>query len=489
MQVTVQRISPVVMELHIEVPADAVKTEVEKAYLNLAKKAHVKGFRPGKTPRNVLTHLFGSQVQNDVANSLVNGTLPKVLTDNNVSPIGQPRVEAGAFAMNEAFKYKALCEVQPEIENVVYEGFELYRPKSEATEAMVDEQLESLRVRQSSLKAPEPARPATKGDVLSIDFTLALEGKDIKDGGGNGVQIELGAGQALPELDAALSGKNVGDKVSAEVTFADDHQRPDFRGKKAIFNITINDLKERTLPALDDELAKDIGSFDTLVALRADIHSRLEAALKEQAETALAEQLVEKLNVANPIDVPPTLVEQQCKMMENEVAGQARRMGQRFTRETAAALHGRIHADAERKVRAGLLMAAIARKQEFKVTDEDIEQGYKELAEQTGKNVAKVKAEYREKSKRDVLIGMILEDKILDYLESKSTIIDGPPPAAAAEPPPAAADAKSEKKAEAKADTKAEAKSDVKASAESSPSVEGEKKAPKAKKKAAKAGE
>jgi len=467
MQVTVQRISPVVMELQIEVPADAVKLEVEKAYANLAKKAHVKGFRPGKTPRSVLTHLFSSQVQNDVATALVNGTLPQVLNDKNVSPIGQPRVEPGVFSLTEPFSYKARCEVQPEIEEVNYEGFELYRPATEATEAMVDEQLEAIRLRQSTLKAPEPARPSQKGDVLTIDFTLSMDGKEIKDAGGQGVQIELGTGQALPELDAALTGKIVGEKTTAEVTFSESHQRADFRGKKSVFHVTVSDLKERVLPALDDELAKDIGSFDTLVALRADIHSRLQAALKEQAETALAEQLVTKLNVANPIDVPPTLVEQQCQMMEQEVAQQARRLGQRYTKETAASIHGRIHADAERKVRAGLLMAAIARKQEFKVTDEDIEQGYTELAQQTGKNVAKVKAEYREKSKRDMLIGMILEDKILDFLEGKSKIIDGPPPA------------------EAAAETAA---APAEAAAAAAP-AEGEKKAPKAKKKAAKATE
>jgi trigger factor len=196
--------------------------------------------------------------------------------------------------------------------------------------------------------------------------------------------------------------------------------------------VNIVDVKERVLPAVDDEFAKDLGNFETLVALRADIHSKLEAQLKERAETALAEQIVEKLNVNNPIDVPPTLVQQQCKLMENEVAMQARRLGQRFTAESFAQIHGRIHADAERKVRAGLLMAAIAKQQSMMVTDDDIEKGYVELAEQTGKNVAKVKAEYREKARRDVLIGMILEDKILDYLESKSVIKDGPPPAAEA---------------------------------------------------------
>jgi len=180
------------------------------------------------------------------------------------------------------------------------------------------------------------------------------------------------------------------------------------------------------LPNLDDEFAKDVGQYQTLVELRADIHTKLEKALKDQAEAALAEQIVQKLNEANPLEVPPSLVEQQARIMEQELVQQARRMGQRFTQEQAQALQGRIREDAEKKVRAGLLMAAIAKKHEFKVTDEDIEKGLGELAQETGKNVAKLKVEYREQSKRNMLIGMILEDKILDFLEGKSKITDAP---------------------------------------------------------------
>ncbi|HVJ88221.1 MAG TPA: trigger factor, partial [Labilithrix sp.] len=308
-----------------------------------------------------------------------------------------------------------------------YEGFELYRPKVEVPESAIDEQLEQLRQRNAALKAPDPARPALKGDIVTIDFTVSIDGKEVKDGGGQGVQLELGAGQALPEIDAAIMGKNSGDKVSAEHTFPTEHPREDFRGKTGVFAITISDLKERVPPALDDEFAKDIG-FDTLVALRADVHTKLEKAHKDRSETILAEQIVAKLNELNPCDVPPSLVEQQGRIMEQEVVMQARRVGQRFTKEQAEALHHAIHADAERKVRAGLLMAAIAKKNAFKVTDEDLEKGMQELAAETGKNVAKLRVEYREKSKRDILIGMILEDKILDFIESKSTIVDGEPP-------------------------------------------------------------
>jgi trigger factor len=453
MQVSEKRVSPVVMELSVEIPQSVVKAEIDKAYLNLGKKAHIKGFRPGKAPRDVLTRMFAPQVQSDVANAIVNDTLPKILSDKNLTPVSQPQVEsAKGVDPKEPFSFTARFEVQPEINDVKFEGFELWRPKVEVDEKAVEEQLEGLRQRHAALKAPEPARPAQKGDVASIDFTLSVDGKDIKDGGGQGVQIELGSGQALPEIDEALVGKNTGDKATAEHKFPAEHPREDFRGKTGHFTITVSDLKERVLPTVDDEFAKDLG-FDTLIALRADIHTKLEKNAKDKSETTLAEQIVEKLNSENSCDVPPSLVEQQCRIMEQEVLMSARRMGQRITQEQAQALHHAIHADAEKKVRAGLLMAAIAKKNEFKVTDADLEKGLLELAEETGKNVAKLRVEYREKSKRDILIGMILEDKILDFIETKSVIKDGDPP----KPPPAeakneetgaASEAKSEEKKE-----------------------------------------
>jgi trigger factor len=335
MEVTVQRISPVVMELSVEIPAASVKAQIDKAYLTLSKRAHVKGFRPGKAPRDVLSRLFGPQVANDVANAIVNDTLPKVLSDKNLTPVNQPAVEAGEAAdPKKAFSYKARFEVQPEIEDVKFEGFELFRPKVEVPDSTIDEQLEQLRQRNAALKAPEPARPAQKGDVVTIDFSLSIDGKEVKDGGGQGVQLDLGAGQALPEIDEALFGKNSGDKVTAEHKFPAEHPREDFRGKVGQFAITVSDLKERVPPALDDEFAKDIG-FQTLIELRADVHTKLEKIAKERSEMAVAEQIVAKLNELNACDVPPSLVEQQARIMQQEVLMNARRSGQRFTRSRA----------------------------------------------------------------------------------------------------------------------------------------------------------
>ncbi|HEY3818911.1 MAG TPA: trigger factor [Polyangiaceae bacterium] len=427
MQVQVARISPVVMELAVEVPAPEVKAEVEKAYSTLQRKAHVKGFRPGKAPRQVLVRLYGPQVASDVMNSLVQVTLPKALTDQKVTPINQPQVEAGKFDQGAAFSYKARFEVQPEIENVDYEGLELARPPVIADEKMVDEQLELLRKQHARLEAPEPARPAEKGDVVTIDFTLDVDGAPMKEAGSEAVQLELGSGQVLPELDAALTGKSIDDAFDVEAKLPDTNPREELRGKPSTFHVKVKDVKQRVLPALDDELAKDIGNFQTLVELRADVHTRLQKMMKDQSDTTVAEQIVDQLSTRNPIDVPPSLIEQQCRMMEMELLQNARRMGQRPSQEDFQKVHGQVHADAEKKVRAGLLMAAIARKLGITVDDKDIQKGLEELAVETGKNVAKVRAEYNDPQRRQILVGMILEDKVLDVIEGKATIREGHP--------------------------------------------------------------
>jgi trigger factor len=435
MQVQVARISPVVLEVAVEIPADAVRVEVDKAYTNLQRKARVRGFRPGKAPRQVLAHLYGPQVASDVVNAIVNGTLPKALSENNVQPINQPQVEPGKFDQGSTFSYKARFEVQPDIAEVVYEGLDLVRPSEVATEEAVAEQLELFRRQHARLQAPEPARPSQKGDVVTIDFSLAVDGKELKESGGEGVPLELGSNQVLPELDAALQGKSADDKFEVEAKFPEGHSHKDLAGNVAVFRVHMRDVKERILPVLDDEFAKDVGSFQTLVELRADIHTKLDKMLKDRAESALAEQIVEKLNEKNPLDVPPSLVEQQCRMMEMELLQNARRAGQKVSADDFAKVHNQVHADAEKKVRAGLLMGAIAKKLDVKVTDQDIQKGLEELSAETGKNVAKLRAEYNEPQRRQILIGMILEDKVLDVIEGKANIRTGE---ATATPPEAA---------------------------------------------------
>ncbi len=422
MQVSVEKLSPVLVEFQIEVPADRVKQEIDRAYQTLQRTARVRGFRPGKAPRDVLAHVFGDRVAMDVTQRLVDATLPQALNDKNVQPLSQPAIEPQKLESNRSFHYKARFEVRPEIEKVDYEGLEAKRPSTEVTDAMVEEELEAIRKAHATLVQPEPARPAKSGDVVTMSFTVEIDGKVVEDAGAKDFQVEIGTGQLLSGLEEGLDGMAVGEKKAISLTLPATHPREDFRNKPAVFHVEVTDIKERQLPALDDELAKDVGDFETLAALKDDIRSRLAKDLERKAADSVAEQLVIGLCQKNPIPVPSSLVEQQCKVTESEMVQAARRQGR--TLRVDEQLHAQIHADAEVKVRAGLLMAEIAKLEQVQVTDDDLEKGYAELAEQTGKQVARIKAEYREPQRRDILVAMILEDKILDIIESKAKITD-----------------------------------------------------------------
>ncbi|APR77450.1 Cell division trigger factor [Minicystis rosea] len=402
-------------------PVDRVRSEIDKAYASIARTAHVKGFRPGKAPRAVLAHLYGGRIASDVAQRLVDETLNQALAQQSVQPLSQPAIAPVDLKPEEPFSYKARFEVRPEIASVKWDGFEVTRPATAATDAAVDAEIQRLRREHSTLQAPAEERAAKAGDVATVTFLLEVDGKVQGPSEPQEIETEVGSGEVMKEIDDGLAGLKPGDTKDVTVDFSDRHANAELRGKKGVFKLTLKDVKERVFPEIDDEFAKDCGE-DNLEKLRESLKGKIEKELKQKASDNVAEQLVIELCKANTIPVPPSLVEQQAQMTERELFAAARRAGQRL--DQSADLKARVRADAEMKVRAGLLMAEIAREKQVQVTEEDIEKGYGELAEQTGKNVAKIKAEYRDPKKREQLIGMILEDKILDLIESAAKVTE-----------------------------------------------------------------
>ncbi len=418
MEVQVQQLTPVLMEFSVTVETDRVKKELDRAYGDLQKRAKVKGFRPGKAPREVLAHLYGGAVLSDVANKLVSETLDKALSEKNVQPLSQPRVEVESAAPNAELKYKARFEVRPEIADLKWEGLEAEKPKLVVTDDDVNKAIEGLRKAHATLTAPEPARPAKDGDVVTIEFVATVDGKELDSG--KGITAELGEGKLVRELEDGIRGASAGEAKDVDVTFPENHANPALRGKTAKFHVTVTEVKERTLPDLDDEFAKDVGEYETLQALKDDTRAKLEKQLADQAEQTLVTNLVAALVNANKVESPPTLVQQQMQLTLQELRMQARRGGQNL--QVTPELERQLQVDSEVKVRAGLLMAEIAKLNNITVDDKDLEKGLQELAEETGKNVARLRAEYRDPQRRQMLIGMILEDKVLDLLIEKANV-------------------------------------------------------------------
>jgi trigger factor len=423
MQVTLQRLSPVLVEFDVQVAADRVKSELDKAYSQVARSAKVPGFRPGKAPRKVLHHYYGARIRADVVQKLVDETFPKAVSEHQLQPVTRPAIETQKLNEDSAFNYKARVEVLPQIEKVEYEGLVAKRPKHTVEDAEIDKEIDEIRKSHATLEAPKAPRAAQKGDVVNIDFVVAVDGEAIDDVTANDLSLELGAGQLLPEIDAGITDKSIGDTVRVSVSMPAQHPHTKLRGKTADFDVTVKDIKERVLPQVDDEFAKDVGDFESLEGLKTDIRERLGKRAKEAADNQLAERLVLELVNKNPVPVPPSLVEQQMRITEQEILARARSYGQQAS-AVGDELRTQIQADSEVKVRAGLLMAEIAKKEAIQIGNAEIEEGLNELAEQTGKNVAKLRAEYRDQKKREMLIGMLLENKVLDIIEAKAKIED-----------------------------------------------------------------
>ncbi|MBM4357479.1 MAG: trigger factor [Deltaproteobacteria bacterium] len=414
MEVQVEKLSPVLMELQIQVPADKVASEVEGAINSLQKTARVRGFRPGKAPRQVVVQLYGQAVRADVARRLMDSTLQQALGDKGIQPLNQPTVEPAQLESKKPFSFKARFEVRPEIVKVDWKGLAATKPSVAVTDESVKTELERLQRQHSTLQAVD-GRGAQKGDVANLTLRFTIEGQERNET----VETEIGEGKVMDSIEAALPGSHLGDEKSVTVSFPENHHAPQLRGKDVVISVKVDEVKERILPAIDDELAKDAGS-ENLAALESSIRERLGKSLEQRAEEEVAKALVVQLCEKNTVPVPPSLVEQQSRMTEREMQMMAQMAGQPYRRTSELLEHIRV--DSEMKVRAGLLMAEIAKDNKLEVTEEDIEKGYQELAEQSGKNVARVRAEYRERGKREMLIGMILEDKVLTLIEKEATI-------------------------------------------------------------------
>src|SRR5512133_902441 len=421
MQVTVQKLSPVLMEFDVQIDASRVSAELEKSFTTVARNAKIRGFRPGKAPRQVISQVFGSRVASEVAQRLVDETFPKAVSEKGVQPVSAPAFEPQRLIADQPFVYKARFEVLPEIAEVNWEGLLAKRPKVEVTDEAIEKQLERVRTEHATLEPLPEDRAVSAGDVVIIDFGVEVGGKVVKDAGATGFQVEVGSGRLLKEIDEAVVGARAGAVVTAQVPMPKNHPHPKLKGKTATFRITVKEAKMRVLPAADDELAKDAGDFETLAALREHIRSELEKAQKEQSENSVAEQLVAALVQRNEVSVPSSLVEQQMNITKQEILQRARAMGN-DARVLGDDLMAHVRADSELKVKAGLLMAEIAKKSQIKIGDTEIEEALKELAEQAGKPVAKLRAEYNDQKRREMLIGMILENKVLDLIEAKATI-------------------------------------------------------------------
>jgi trigger factor len=420
MQSHVETLSPVLVEVQVEVPWTKVAEDLESAYRTMQRKAHIRGFRPGKVPREVVKNVLGKSIRSEVTAELMRQSLDKAVTEHKLEPVAYQDLSPANITDGEPLKFKAKLEVRPKIERVDSSGIEVERAIDKIADSAIDAEIERMREKAAELVTPEPARPAQAGDVVTVDLKVTVDGEEKPAMGGTGRKIELGSGRLLPDLETGLTGVEVGQSREIQVHFPEDYGYPDLRGKTAVFHATAQGIQTKVLPDVDDELAKDLG-HDSLAALKQSIRTRFEGEAREQADERVREAVVEKLVDKNPIAVPPSLIEQEFRAMLEQFVRLQYMFGQQV--ELDDKIQKEFRERAERKVRAGLLFGAIARAENIEVQEADVEAKLRELAERSGKHIAKVRADYQGEQKRTLEL-QVLEKKLLEYLVSRATIKD-----------------------------------------------------------------
>lgn len=424
MQSQVSEIDPVTVEIQVEVPWDRVQKGLDETFTKLQRTARIKGFRPGKAPRNVLQRLFSKDVQAEVVSNLVEESVVAAVQQHSIPVVSNAMMDTRPeLTQGQPLTFKVKFEVRPKVE-ALDTAIELERPVASVSDADVDQEIERLRQQHAIVRPLEGGeRGAQKGDVLIIDYAVSIDGEPKPDMKGDNRTVNLGEGRLLDEIDAGLVGAKPGEQRSIEVARPDDDANKELAGKKVVFSVDVKELRERVLPEVDDEFAKDVGEYETLADLRAKLRERLEESAKARSESALREQAVEKLAAKNPIPVPPSLVDQQLRAMLQEYLQIMQMIGQ--APDTGKDWFDEMRVRAESKVRAALLLGELSRKAEISVAADEIEAKMREIAEKTGKHVAKVKADYAGE-KREQLETQILEDKLINHLLSQAKITDAP---------------------------------------------------------------
>jgi trigger factor len=431
MQSQVSEISPVLVEVKVEVPWDRVQKDLNSTYSKLARTARVRGFRPGKVPLNVVKQLFKKQVQAEVAGSLIEQGLMSAVEEHDIAIVAQPEInDAAEITDGSPFEFRARIEVRPTVERVDVDGLEVFRDLDDVTDEQVDERIADLREQNADLQEPDPMRPAQKGDQLTIDYEVSVDGEPKPDMTATARPVELGSGRLLEAFEDGLLGTQPGDAKDITVAFPDDASAEELRGKNAIFSVQVKELREKILPDLDDEFAKDVGEYENLEALRAQLRKDLVAEAEKRSESSIRDQIINALVDKNDVPVPPTLVQQQKQQMTRELITLMQITGQQpgAIGELLAGMDAR----AERRVKAGLLLGALARQEKIEVGEADVEAKLAEIAESSGKHIAKVRVDYQGE-RRDSLEGQLLESKLMAMLKDRMTVKDGHPPKTDAE--------------------------------------------------------
>jgi trigger factor len=394
MKAVVEDISTVKKKINVEIASDDVAREMDKALADVAKKARIAGFRPGKAPRAIVEKHYGDEVRTEVMQRLVSEYYLRALQDNNLNPVDMPHIEnVSSLAKGSPLSFTATVEVRPPIELGTYDGIEIKEHGLAVTDDEMNQTIDRLREMYAQLEVVE-GRPLEKSDTAIIDFEGSRDGKPIEGAKASDHMLALGTNSLIPGFEDQLVGMNQGETREIKVTFPADYTNKDLAGKDAAFTVTLKEIKKKVLPEMNDEFAKDIGGNKSVDELKAGIKQDLEARKRDEQATAQREEVLSTLVAAHTFDIPPGMVERELQSMARQQATRMARRGADMKNFDIARFREENNALAEKRVKGLLLLDVIAEKEKIEVSDQEMNSALAAMARSAGQTVDAVRKYY-----------------------------------------------------------------------------------------------
>lgn len=421
MKVNVEDISPVKKKLHIQIAPDAIAQEMTKAVADIAKKAKIPGFRPGKAPKAVVERHYSTEIQSEVMNRVISNSYLQAVQENNLHPVDMPNItNISPFEKNAPLNFTAMVEVRPSIELGAYEGLEVREAPLAATDAEVDQTLDRLRDMYAQLEVVE-GEALGKDHTAIIDFEGSQDGKPIAGAKASDYLLQLGSGTLIPGFEEQLTGMQKGETREISVTFPADYENKELAGKDARFTVTLKEIKQKVRPELNDEFAKDIGDHKTLDELRTRVREDIEIRKRNEQASGQREELLGRLVDAHTFDVPEGMLEKELMSMARSHAMRLARQGMDLKSFDIAAFREKNRDLAVRRVKGMLILDLIADKEKIEASDSEVNAALTAAARGSGKKLEDVKKYYEtEEGGFDGLRMQITHDKTLMHLLSKA---------------------------------------------------------------------
>lgn len=426
-KVTVEEPSSVRRKMTVEVPAENVDRLFRETFKEYRKHASLPGFRRGKAPQGVIESRFREDVTQDVTRKILPDSYEQALKQEGLKPITEPKVGELSVEEGKPLIYTAEFEILPRFEVKDYLGIEIESGEVEVGEEEVDGILEEMRAGQATVKKVTEERGLRTGDVAMIDFEGMAEGRSIPGGSAKDFPLTIGSDTFLPGFEDSLIGAAAGEEREFFLKLPQDFQEADLAGRDASFKVQVREIRERILPELDDDFAKDVGDHESLEALKALLRNNIRASKEAAAAGELKEKLIEKLVDANPFEVPSAMVERQRVAMIANVERNLMMRGvpKEEIEKTRKKVYEDSAAPAERKVRATLILEAVAEKEGIEVGEEELKAEIRKIAEQNKMDPGEARRRMVENNSLENLKDALREDKTVNYLLGKASMAAG----------------------------------------------------------------